>query len=822
MKRSRKIISLVLMIAMLFSISFTALAEDNYAEVVGTITEVQKYGNITLDIEPKALYDAGYELGDMLKVTAGDIELEIPFCSSYSDVDSGSLVVRDDQDDNLLVVAVNMGDFATTYNVAVGDKIAFSLLEKGGYLAEYLIHQLDRTNERSDYESDSIYANFRSITTTGIEPAVLYRSSSPVNNSLNRAIYADKLAKAVGINAVLNLADSKEEIEGYILGEDFNSDYYKSLYDEGKVLSLNMGVDISGEDFGKKLADGLRFLSKNEGPYLVHCTEGKDRAGFVSALLESLMGATFDEVVDDYMTTYENYYKIEKGNEQYNSVAESNIIASLTTVVAGLQKGADISGVDLAKAAEKYLEKIDMTNEEINTLKSKLSVDSIYKTPSVSATITEIEKYGHASTDVLIEDFYNLGFKEGDMVTAIFENGFVLEAPFLDNYYVDNGQPLVRAYPGHTNICICINYGKLNEIAKVDVGDKVTIMLTNPEGYKLQYEVRKLERTNNREDYNSNEEFANFRNIAIGNIPEGVLYRSSSPINNELGRASYSDELIKEAKVNIVVNLADSHENIDEYLKAEDFASPYYAELYKNNKVLPLSMGAAYKSDEFKASLIEGLSFMANNVGPYHFHCTEGKDRAGYFAALIESLMGATKDEIVEDYMQSYINYYGVEKGTDKYNLISEDVIEMLKHIADTDKLDDVNLEKAAEDYLLAGGMTAEKISQLKNALSGKAVLTEEVTVEETPEVVEETTGEEIAVNEEATIENDNNVVEEPKEEPSVKTYVVVKGDCLWNIAQKELGNGSRYIEIYNLNKDIIKNPNMIQIGQELALPTAM
>jgi LysM repeat protein len=54
---------------------------------------------------------------------------------------------------------------------------------------------------------------------------------------------------------------------------------------------------------------------------------------------------------------------------------------------------------------------------------------------------------------------------------------------------------------------------------------------------------------------------------------------------------------------------------------------------------------------------------------------------------------------------------------------------------------------------------------------------------------------------------------------PKVSTYKVVKGDCLWNIAKKYLGKGSRYIEIYNLNKDKIKNPRLIYPGQVLTLP---
>lgn len=150
-----------------------------------------------------------------------------------------------------------------------------------------------------------------------------------------------------------------------------------------------MGVDIAGEDFGQKLAEGLRFLNNNEGPYLIHCTEGKDRAGFVSALLESLMGATFDEVVADYMVTYENYYKVEKGSEQHTSIAESNIITSLTTVVCGLEKGSDISNVDLAKAAEGYLLNIGMTSDEIKTLKLKLSTAITVPEPVVEEPIIE-------------------------------------------------------------------------------------------------------------------------------------------------------------------------------------------------------------------------------------------------------------------------------------------------------------------------------------------------------------------------------------------------------------------------------------------------
>ena len=56
---------------------------------------------------------------------------------------------------------------------------------------------------------------------------------------------------------------------------------------------------------------------------------------------------------------------------------------------------------------------------------------------------------------------------------------------------------------------------------------------------------------------------------------------------------------------------------------------------------------------------------------------------------------------------------------------------------------------------------------------------------------------------------------------PANQTYTVVKGDCLWNIAKKFYGNGSKYTVIYNANKDKIKNPNLIYPGQVLTIPSA-
>lgn len=60
---------------------------------------------------------------------------------------------------------------------------------------------------------------------------------------------------------------------------------------------------------------------------------------------------------------------------------------------------------------------------------------------------------------------------------------------------------------------------------------------------------------------------------------------------------------------------------------------------------------------------------------------------------------------------------------------------------------------------------------------------------------------------------------ERPAAQPQVKTYAVKSGDCLWNIAKKQLGDGNRWKEIHNLNPDKISNPNLIHAGLVLVMP---
>jgi len=338
---------------------------------------------------------------------------------------------------------------------------------------------------------------------------------------------------------------------------------------------------------------------------------------------------------------------------------------------------------------------------------------------TVTGKVTQIEKYGHALLDVTIPDFLAAGFTLGDVVT-VKAGTFEGDMPFFDGYYVDKGATMVRAYPGHEYIAVCINYGKFAETAGIDVGGEVTITLKEKAGALDVQVMNSLVYTNERADYATDEIFANFRMVKVGQIGEGKLYRAASPINNENSRAAISNSLVEAAGVKSVMNMGDTPDEIVAYAAAEDFNSAYYKKLYDEGNVIALGMPVNYSSDEFAAGVVKGLTFLAGKEAPYLVHCTEGKDRAGFTSMLLAALMGATKEEIIADYMTSYTNYYGIDPvaDADKYNMIAEkNVVDMLRTVAGLAKdasFEGVDLAAAAENYLVSHGMAAEDVAALK------------------------------------------------------------------------------------------------------------
>ncbi len=331
----------------------------------GKVIRTEIYGHALLDLTGRDLRDAGIGPGDIVAVTAGRYTGEIPCLNGYY-AESGEGMVRILGEEAGIALCINYGNFTETAGIGAGDTVTLTLKEKAGALLLQEINNLEYTDERGDYASDEIFANFRPV-----KEGILYRSASPLDDMNGRAAFANRLMHEAGIRTVLNLADTDEEIRAFLAGGDDPSPLYRELFESGRVMALSMPIHYASDDFGEGIVKGVSFLAEHESPYLIHCTEGKDRAGFAVMILEALMGWDEKEIVTDYMTSFVNYYGIRAGTEKYHTIAEKNV-KEMLRFTAGLEKGASLEGTDLRRAAETYLTGCGMDGETLRKLETRL------------------------------------------------------------------------------------------------------------------------------------------------------------------------------------------------------------------------------------------------------------------------------------------------------------------------------------------------------------------------------------------------------------------------------------------------------------------
>lgn len=82
------------------------------------------------------------------------------------------------------------------------------------------------------------------------------------------------------------------------------------LQRDGRALTAQDAVGLMQETYrgfvhenAPRFAEFFRILLAKDTPLVFHCTAGKDRTGFASALLLTLLGVQWDDVMADYLRT---------------------------------------------------------------------------------------------------------------------------------------------------------------------------------------------------------------------------------------------------------------------------------------------------------------------------------------------------------------------------------------------------------------------------------------------------------------------------------------------------------------------------------------
>ncbi|GHU04604.1 hypothetical protein AGMMS49960_20490 [Betaproteobacteria bacterium] len=209
---------------------------------------------------------------------------------------------------------------------------------------------------------DDEATNFREIKADNIARGILYRSSHPLTGGdICNAI--GRFAKRAGIKCILNLDDGDAVLEA----KAKNVPWYKKLVTEKCVIGLNMDMNIPGADFSEKLKTGLQFMISRDGPHLIHCYAGVDRTGFVSALLEGLMGANLKEICNDYLASFGNGFTSAYDNDDV--YRKPQILYQLGK----MNNGIAVTDDNIQSAVERYLlDEVELSEDEIFRLKNIL------------------------------------------------------------------------------------------------------------------------------------------------------------------------------------------------------------------------------------------------------------------------------------------------------------------------------------------------------------------------------------------------------------------------------------------------------------------
>jgi hypothetical protein len=222
---------------------------------------------------------------------------------------------------------------------------------------------------------------------------------------------------------------------------------------------------------------------------------------------------------------------------------------------------------------------------------------------------------------------------------------------------------------------------------------------------------------------NKDNEIANFREICMGKIPGGLLYRRSYPIMNmDPERDKVYDKLVSEAKIECVINLADNESGLE--TTADSVF--WYRELLKKNSIIGLDIHFLFdfenknENEIFKNKLKQGFLFLIVHNGPYLIHCNAGNDRTGFVAAIIEGLLGAAIDEILYDYLLSYGKKFADEKT--ELNINTGKIILQQLNAIINGKINDVgNFQSNIEKYFLEEiGLSEKELELLKVKLTKK------------------------------------------------------------------------------------------------------
>jgi hypothetical protein len=157
--------------------------------------------------------------------------------------------------------------------------------------------------------------------------------------------------------------------------------YVSKMFADDRVYAalLSPSVHSSPEDirwFVDQVLD-------SDGQIGISCLLGKDRTGMYVLFLQTIAGATFEEVKEEFLRSMCDLYHVEKGSDEYEAIYEMHLLRSLYLLEhpEGMQdvlsidwSGVELKDFDLYGTVTGFLiNSAGVSQEKLDLLKEKLT-----------------------------------------------------------------------------------------------------------------------------------------------------------------------------------------------------------------------------------------------------------------------------------------------------------------------------------------------------------------------------------------------------------------------------------------------------------------
>ena len=359
--RYRFVKALILLAAAVF-LSACALAKRENPVIIKTsVVDFDEFGDAHLDAENESL-----NYGDSVNIdfSGGVFLKDIPFYPAYYGR-RGDFVLTD-YHAHYEIAGVSCS-FLDRNPCEKGEKVTITLRERGKYAEEFAAYNVPLDRTKWEGQSDAAFLNARMIHCGRIKEGILYRGSSPFDPKYNRIELMDRYIQDHGIRCILSLSSSQSDLTD----RTDLSPHIREMIDHGQVIPAKIGTEYNLKSNQEILGGHLKTMLTMPGPYLIHCSFGRDRTGAVCALLESLCGADYEEIKEDFMESFFllNNVSRDPSSRQYR-LFEYKFTDTLCEMF-DLRED-ELKTADLEACAVAYLRSCGLSDEEIRELRNLL------------------------------------------------------------------------------------------------------------------------------------------------------------------------------------------------------------------------------------------------------------------------------------------------------------------------------------------------------------------------------------------------------------------------------------------------------------------